>query len=45
MSEAVANVSEAHKALDKVAQVSADAKATTQDILAEIGQFSNMPDE
>jgi hypothetical protein len=45
MSETVEKVQKAHKALDQVAQIGNDAEATAQAILAEIGQFSNFPDE
>jgi hypothetical protein len=45
MSEVEGKVKRAHKALDRVAQVGIDADATADAILAELGQFSNHPDD
>jgi hypothetical protein len=45
MSDTVEKVQKAHKALDQVVQIGNDAEATAQAILAEIGQFSNFPEE
>lgn len=45
MAGAVADVKDLHKALDHVENVSRDAKQTTTDIRAELGQFTNMPDD
>lgn len=45
MGEAVREAKRAHKALDLVAQTSADMRATTEDILNEVREFTNeIPD-
>jgi hypothetical protein len=42
MASAVADVASLHKALDHVENVAGDARATRDDIRAELGQFSNL---
>jgi hypothetical protein len=45
MGTAVAEATQAHKALDHVESITRDMSQTTSGILSELGQFTNMPDD